>query len=210
MITIHHLGISQSERIIWLCEEYAIPYEVKRYERNEHNRLAPDDYKALHPIGTAPVITDGDVTLAETAAIFDYLLGKYAPGKGHLAPDDPNFANYLFWYHYTNGSFTPAAMVRMTAAALGDALPEAAREGLSGRFTRGMDMLEKQLADNDWLAGPAFTPADIMIAFCFTTMQHFVPMDLSSFPAITAYVERVKKRESYQRAMKAAEPDFAS
>ncbi len=61
MLTVHHLGKSQSERIIWLCEELAIPYDLKRYERDPVTILAPPEFKALHPIGAAPVITDGDL-----------------------------------------------------------------------------------------------------------------------------------------------------
>jgi glutathione S-transferase len=69
MLTVHHLGKSQSERIVWLCEELAIPYELKRYARDPVTMLAPADYKALHPIGAAPVITDGDLVLAESIPI---------------------------------------------------------------------------------------------------------------------------------------------
>ena len=68
MLTVHHLGISQSERIVWLCEELGLNYELKRYERRADNRLAPDEYKALHPMGIAPVITDGDLVLGESGA----------------------------------------------------------------------------------------------------------------------------------------------
>ncbi|MEA2847549.1 MAG: glutathione S-transferase, partial [Rhodospirillaceae bacterium] len=56
MLTVHHLGKSQSERIVWLCEELGIPYELKRYERLPVTMLAPPEYKALHPLGAAPVI----------------------------------------------------------------------------------------------------------------------------------------------------------
>src|SRR5580658_5933638 len=66
MITVYHLGISQSERIVWLCEELAIPYALRRYDRDPITHLAPADYKALHPMGAAPVITDGDLVLAES------------------------------------------------------------------------------------------------------------------------------------------------
>ena len=76
MLTVHHLGMSQSERIVWLCEELGIPYELKLYARHAVTLLAPPDYKALHPIGTAPVITDGDLVLAESGAIVDYIIGK--------------------------------------------------------------------------------------------------------------------------------------
>ncbi len=58
MITIHHLGVSQSDRIVWLMEELNLPYELKWYDRGA-DFLAPPDYRALHPVGTAPIITDG-------------------------------------------------------------------------------------------------------------------------------------------------------
>ena len=79
MLTIHHLRLSQSERIVWLAEELGLDYECKLYTRRTDNRLAPDEYKALHPMGIAPVITDGDLVLGESGAIMDYIIAKYAP-----------------------------------------------------------------------------------------------------------------------------------
>ena len=90
MFTVHHLGKSQSERIVWLCEELEIPYELKHYTRDPVTMLAPPDYKALHPIGAAPVITDGDLVLAESGAIVDYILAKYGHGRLVLRADDPD------------------------------------------------------------------------------------------------------------------------
>src|ERR1700704_5891610 len=84
MLTVHHLGKSQSERIVWLCEELGIPYELKRYERLPVTMLAPPEYKALHPLGAAPVITDVDVVLAESAAIIEYIAARH--GNGRPAP----------------------------------------------------------------------------------------------------------------------------
>ncbi|MFK4506283.1 glutathione S-transferase [Bradyrhizobium daqingense] len=81
MLTVHHLGKSQSERIVWLCEELGIPYELKRYTRDARTMLAPAEYKALHPAGTAPVITDGDLVLAESGAIVDYIVAKFGAGR---------------------------------------------------------------------------------------------------------------------------------
>src|SRR5215475_8291580 len=104
MFTIHHLGKSQSERIIWLCEELEIPYKLKRYTRDAVTMLAPADYKALHPMGTAPVITDGDVVLAESGAVMAYIIGKYGQGRLAVGPGEANFADYLFWFHFANGS----------------------------------------------------------------------------------------------------------
>jgi glutathione S-transferase len=75
MLTVHHLGKSQSERIVWLCEELGIAYELKLYERDRVTMLAPSEYKALHPAQTAPIIVDGDVVLAESGAIMEYIIG---------------------------------------------------------------------------------------------------------------------------------------
>src|SRR5690349_13026303 len=103
MLTVHHLGKSQSERIVWLCEELGIPYELKNYARAP--LLAPADYKALHPVGTAPVITDGDLVLAESGAVIEYIVEKYGGGRLVLGADDSDFAQFLFWFHYANGTF---------------------------------------------------------------------------------------------------------
>lgn len=93
MLTIHHLRLSQSERIVWLAEELGLAYDLKLYTRRADNRLAPDEYKALHPMGIAPVITDGDLVLGESGAIIDYIVGRYAPGtalvRGWITPTSP-------------------------------------------------------------------------------------------------------------------------
>ena len=83
MLTVHHLGESQSERIVWLCEELGLAYAFVRYDR-EDTGAAPPEYKALHPLGTAPIITDGGLpgsgALAESGAIVEYISRKYAGG----------------------------------------------------------------------------------------------------------------------------------
>src|SRR5215467_9726718 len=108
MLTVHHLCKSQSERIVWLCEELEIPYELKRYTRDAVTMLAPPDYKALHPIGAAPVITDGDLVLAESGAVVEYIIAKYGQGRLALRAGDPDFAQYLYWFHFANGTLQAA------------------------------------------------------------------------------------------------------
>ncbi|MBC7435296.1 MAG: glutathione S-transferase, partial [Bdellovibrionales bacterium] len=107
MLTIHHLGKSQSERIIWLCEELEMPYELKRYDRDPVSILAPADYKKLHPIGAAPVMTEGDLVLAESGAIVQYIMARHGGGRLELAPTHPDFAQYLYWFHFANGNLQP-------------------------------------------------------------------------------------------------------
>ena len=109
-LIVHHLGRSQSERIVWLCEELGLPYELVRYDRRADNRLGPPEYKALYPMGTAPVITDGDVVLGESAAIVDYVIATRGDGRLAVARDQPNFADYLYWFHFANGTLQPVVM----------------------------------------------------------------------------------------------------
>lgn len=103
MITVHHLNNSRSQRVLWLLEELGLEYEIKRYERNKKTMLAPDSLKAVHPLGKSPVITDGDVTIAESGAIIEYLVNKY--GEGKLIPKEgtPERLRYTFWLHYAEG-----------------------------------------------------------------------------------------------------------
>jgi glutathione S-transferase len=73
MLTLHHLNDSRSQRILWLLEELGVPYEMMRYQRDAQTRLAPPELTAVHPLGKSPVITDGDVRIAESGAIVDYI-----------------------------------------------------------------------------------------------------------------------------------------
>lgn len=206
---VHHLGKSQSERIVWLCEELGIPYELRVYDRDPVTRLAPPDYKALHPMGAAPVITDGDLVLAESGAIIEYIVAKYGKGRLTLAPDHPDFAPFLFWFHFANGSLQPATGRNMILARL--KLPEdnPVLRAMKGRLDLALGLVEARLTKTAFLAGSEFTTADIMIVFTLTTMRLFLPFDLAPYPAILAYLQRIGARPAYRRAMQKGDPDMA-
>jgi glutathione S-transferase len=198
MLTVHHLGVSQSERVIWLCEELGIPYEIIRYER-EPSMAAPAAYKALHPAGTAPTITDGDVTLAETSAVVEYILRRHGGGKLELPPEHKDYANYLFWLHFANGSMIPAVMMEMTAKRYGG-------EAFSTRTDNAYKMAEQRLGEAPYFAGENFTAADILMTFLFTRMRAFTQHDISGSPNLLAYLQRIGARPAYKAAMEKAEP----
>ena len=208
MLTVHHLGKSQSERIVWLCEELGIPYELKVYDRHPVTRLAQADYKALHPIGAAPVITDGDVVLAESAAIIDYIVAKYGKGRLVLAADHPDFAQFLYWFHFANGSLQPAMGRNMILGRLNLAGDTPILLAMKARLKLALDMVEARLGKADYFAGNEFTTADIMIVFSLTTMRLFLPLDLAPYPAILAYLQRIGRRDAYRRALRKADPDL--
>ena len=207
MLTVHHLGVSQSDRIVWLCEELGIPYELKIYDRDPVTRLAPAEYKALHPSETAPVITDGDVTLAESGAIVEYILAKYGDGRLSVPLDSPDYPNYVYWLHYANGSFMPAGMTQLVLGMLGLADQEAVKP-LLARGDRAYAMTEQRLGEATWFAGDEFTAADIMMLFPLTTMRVFAPRDMSAYPNILSYLARIGARPAYQRACLKGDPDL--
>jgi glutathione S-transferase len=210
MLTVHHLGKSQSERIVWLCEELDIPYELKHYARAPV--MAPDDYRALHPVGSAPVITDttggGEVTLAESGAVVEWIIAKHGGGRLSVQKDDPAFAEYLYWFHFANGTLQPAFMRLMISSRLNAPEDHPALKLGQQRLQRILAMMEARLGTVPYLAGAQFTAADIMTVFSLTTMRHFQPYDLSGYPNILRYLARIGARPAYQRAMQKGDPEM--
>jgi glutathione S-transferase len=206
LLTVHHLGVSQSERIVWLCEELGLDYGFKRYERRADNRLAPDEYKALHPMGIAPVITDGDLVLGESGAICDYIVAKY--GKGQLVPaiDSPEFADHLFWFHWSNGTFMATQMMQLAASMTGGD-PTMGFVGERGR--KVWELAEARLGEAPFFGGSMLTTADIMMVFILTTGRAFGGPTLDARPNIRAYLQRIAERPAYKAAMAKAEPGMA-
>lgn len=207
MIVVHHLGISQSDRIVWLCEELDLAYELKLYKRDPATGLAPEEYRALTPFGTAPVITDGDLVLGESGAIIDYIIDMHGDGRFKVRAGEVGYPDFLFWFHFANGSLMPAAMVEIVANMLG-APDDSVVSSLRSRLDRAYDQIEARLGEVPYLAGGAFTAADIMSLFPLTTMRMFVPRELGPYPNIRGYLERIGQRPAFQRAMAIADPGF--
>jgi len=209
MLTVHHLGRSQSERIVWLCEELEIPYELKCYARDAVTMLAPADYKALHPIGSAPVITDGDLVLAESGAIVEYIVARYGNGRLALPAGHPDFAPFLYWLHFANGTLQASMGRLMILNRLKLAGDNPLLLATRTRVDRAFDLIEARTRETEYLAGSAFTTADIMMVFSLTTMRYFQPYDLARCPNIVSYLARIDARPAYRRAMAKGDPGMA-
>ena len=206
MITVHHLRASQSERIVWLCEELGIPYELKPYSRDPSG-AAPPAYKALHPQGTAPIINDGTLVLAETGAIVDYLLARHGAGPLAVGPQASNFPDYLYWLHFGNGFFVPAATMAIVASRMAGENKQAAQR-FTGRQELAYRVTEERLGNVPYFAGPEFTVADIMMVFPLTTMRAATGRSLGDSPNVRSYLKRIGERPAYQRAMKMGDPEM--
>lgn len=200
MITVHHLLVSQSERVIWLLEELGLPYELKSYSRDKATGLAPPVFLELHPLGSAPVIQDDEVTMGESLAIFSYVLDLYGQGRLRIAPGQPGFADFTYWFHYANAGLMQQAIYHLLSAR--SASPMLAT--LNERMGRHLGMINQRLADNPYLAGEHFTAADILLHFPFGTLSYFSPIDITAYPHIRAWLNRISERPAYQKAMKIA------
>lgn len=207
MLTVHHLGKSQSERIVWLCEELGIAYELKCYPRSP--LLAPSEYKALHPIGAAPVITDGDLVLAESGAIVEYIIARYGNGRLALTSGHPDFAPYLYWLHFANGTLQSGMGRTMILNRLKLAADDPVLVAAKGRLDNAFKLVEARTGEAKYLAGDEFTAADIMTVFSLTTMRYFQPYDFAGLPNIRGYLARIGGREAYRRAMAKGDPGMA-
>jgi glutathione S-transferase len=208
MLKIHHLGHSQSERIVWLCEELGVPYELAKYTRDPLTQLSPPELKALHPLGAAPLIESEGILLAESAAIVEFILARYGVGRLQYGPDHPDFASYLYWFHFANGNLQPVMGRSMFIGRCGLPPDHPIQVSVQGRLDKVLALIEARLAQSDYFAGSEFTAADIMSVFSLTTMRLFHPVDLSPYPNILAYLQRIGGRAGYQRAMANGDPDF--
>jgi len=205
MITIHHLGISQSDRIVWLMEELGLPYELKWYHRKA-DRLAPDEFLALHPAATAPVITDGDRVIAESAVIVEHICHRHAGGKLTVGPSQPNYEDYLYWMHFNNN----ALGLFFARLALGTQAPGPDTERMQQLIKRREDgyygYLDQELGKHPYVAGAEFTCADIMVTFNLTSLPMSGGRKVDDLPNVLAYVQRIGERPAYRKAMAIAGP----
>jgi glutathione S-transferase len=151
MITVHHLNDSRSQRILWLLEELALPYEIKHYQRLP-TRLAPPELAAIHPVGKSPVITDGRKTVFESGAIIDYVIRRHAGGRLQPDPATPAYDDYQMWMHYAEGSAMLPLMLNLYVSRLGDGGAPACKRSVALAFIggeRSVDVSKRHLPDVD-------------------------------------------------------------
>jgi len=215
MITVHHLDNSRSQRILWLLEELEMPYEVRAYKRGK-DMLAPPELKTVHPLGKAPVISDGPRVAAETGAIIDYLLTAY--GNGRLVPSagSEERLSYTYWMYYAEGSAMTPLLLKLVTNSIRTRVPWLIKPIAAGiansideklvtpNLTVNIDFWEGALAKTPWFSGGEFTAADIMMSFPLEAAASRAGANTK--PHIRAWLDAIHARPAYQRALERGGP----
>ncbi len=217
MIVVHHLNNSRSQRVLWLLEELGLTYEVKRYERDAKTMLAPAALRAVHPLGKSPVITDGDLTLAESGAIIEYLVETYGSTDAiaALSPQrgTPEYLRYRYWLHYAEGSIMPPLLLKLVfdkveqapmpffVKPIARAISGKAKSGfITPQINMHLDYLEAELGKSLWFVGEAFSAADVQLSFPVEAAAGRAGLGPSR-PRLMAYLARIHETPAYRRAL---------
>ncbi|MGH7270151.1 MAG: glutathione S-transferase [Polyangiaceae bacterium] len=218
MIVVHHLENSRSQRVLWLLEELGLEYEVKRYSRHPKTMLAPPSLRDVHPLGKSPVITDGDLTVAESGAIIEYLVERY--GKGRMVPAEgsPERLRYTYWMHYAEGSAMPPLVLKLIFTAIPRAPMPALVRPIVRRIAAGvckqfvdpqielhLDYIEGELEKSLWFTGAEFTAADVQMSFPIEGASVRGGLDAGR-PKLSAFLDRIHARPAYKRALERGGP----
>jgi len=213
MIIVHHLNNSRSQRMLWLLEELGLAYEVKRYERDPKTMLAPVSLRQVHPLGKSPIITDGELVLAESGAIVEYLVDRYGEGRLAPPPGTSERLRYTYWLHYAEGSAMPPLLLKLVFDRLEQSpmqffIRPIARS-ISGnvkssfitpQIAQHLDYLEAELGKSLWFVGDEFTAADVQMSFPLEAAAVRAGLDMSR-PQLMEFLDRIHARPAYQRAL---------
>ena len=203
MIQVHHLNNSRSQRVLWLLEELALPYEIVKYERDAQTNLAPESLKKIHRLGKSPVVKDGPNVLIESGAILEYIVRRY--GKGKLAPAEssPDWPRYLQLMHYAEGSAMLPVMLKLYLSRLGEAgAPLAPR--VTSEIENHFGFLDAELAKADFFVGKELTAADVNLTFPIQAARLLHGLD--KFPNLARFLDRMHARPAYRRALERGGP----
>jgi len=213
MIVVHHLNNSRSQRILWLLEELGLPYEIKRYKRDPQTMLAPTSLREVHPLSKSPVITDGELTLAESGAIIEYLIERY--GNGRLVPalGTSEHLRYTYWLHYAEGSAMPPLLLKLIfdkieqnpmpffVRPIAHAIVSRVKSSfIEPQIAQHLDYMEAEIGKSRWFAGDEFTAADIQMSFPLEAAATRAGLNASR-PKLIAFLHRIHTRPAYQKAL---------
>ena len=201
MLRLHSLAYSRAIRVLWLLEELAVPCDLVTYRRTEANR-APAELKTVHPLGKSPVIEDGDLVLAESATILRYITETH--GDGRFVPDKGSADYWLHeeWLDYVESTFALPMLLPLYARWQSNPALDTDR-AKADRKTH-LTRIAERLEGRDYLMGEELTLADIQMSYILALGT--ITDQLTAYPAVDAYWQRLQARPAFRRAVERAGP----
>ena len=202
MITLYHCAAARSFRPLWTLEELGIPYELKMLPFPP--RVFAKEYLGINPLGTIPLLLDGDTRMTESSAIAQYLVTRYGPTPLAVDVDEPGYGAFLNWLHFGEATLTfPQTLVlRYTQLEPEERRnPQVATDYAKWFFGR-LRGVEAALADSDTICAGRFTAADISVGYALLLAQR-IGLSKDFTPRVAAYWQRLQARDGYRRAVEA-------
>jgi len=207
VLTVHHLNNSRSHRIVWLCEELGIEYELVKHQRDPETQRSPESLQRIHPLGKAPAIEHRGQMIVETEAIIEYLCNVCAQGRLSRGPTSADYGPYLQWSAFSEGTLFPGLLVDLVYAWTGGGNP-----ALIGFFdveiTKNLRYLDDALKEREYVLGSGFSAADINIGWSLEFAE--CRGRLKDCPGLRAYLSRLRDRGAYRRAIERGGPQDLS
>lgn len=197
MITLHHLNKSRSKRIIWLLEELGIDYKITAYQRDSETFLAPPELRAIHPLGKSPVIEDDGMVIAESGAITEYLINKFAADKLAPAIGSKEYIEYSQWLHFAESSAVLPILLRIFVDMDG-CETNFMSDYANTEIGKVISYFDEQLAGKRYLVANKLTGADIMMSFIVEQLAS--RGILANYSNIARYADQLQSHESLVKA----------
>lgn len=200
MLKIYHSQGTRGFRVIWVCEELSVPYEIVPVNFAAEYRATPE-WRALNPMGKVPVMVDGDMTMFESCAMMQYVLDRYGEGRLQPTKDDPAYAHYLQWCWFAEATFArPLGEIVNHRRAFDPELDAVVVE-MKGRATACVAACDAALSDRPYLLGDTMSAADLSNCYVMSGYRRMVS---ESLPAnVQTYFDKVTALPSYEAAVKA-------
>ncbi|WP_019614755.1 glutathione S-transferase family protein [Psychromonas ossibalaenae] len=197
MIKLHHLNKSRSKRIIWLLEELNVKYEVAAYQRDPATFLAPPELKSVHPLGKSPILEDDGMIIAESGAITEYLIDKYADGLFAPQRGTKEYVEYSQWMHFAESSAILPLLLKIFVE----------KDGAETNFLAGyadmetakvLRFFDDSLEGRRYLVADQLSGADIMMSFIVELVKNNGEFD--KYKNIAVYAQQLASHPAFIQA----------
>ena len=200
MITLYHCVSARSFRPLWMLEELGQPYTLKMLPFPPRALARP--FLQENPLGTVPLLVEGNTRMTESAAMCQYLAARHSPGVLDVGLNESAYGAYLNWLHMSDATLTFPQTLVLRYAHFESAerkQPQVAQD--YGRwFLARLRAVDAVLQAQDFLCARRFTAADVAVAYALMLAGH-LGLDTQFTPAVVAYWARLQLRPAFQRAM---------